>query len=145
MFKFRGRRQANSNVEVVLDVNGHIDGFKIGDMRIASPLLIKPTIEEVRDQWAALYADQSDQLEQTVRKLDEANGAIEHLIGVEEAARQLMEVMNLMVDRGTPVFSLNDAATAVDRDAMVHAVTFLRARLQGTEVPAFIKAAMVTH
>ena len=132
MFRFLSRKGV-ATPTLTLDADGHVKGFSM------------PTAEEVRDQWSALYTEQSEQLESTVAKLDEANRALEHLLGIENASRHLMDVMDLMIRKGTPVFKLNDEASPAERAAIIDAIILLRAQLTGAELPEFAKSEIVTH
>lgn len=95
-------------------------------------------VEQVRDGWASLYAQQSDMLEAVVHQLGEQANII-------VLARNFMTVVAQRTHGDAALFVINEAAAPGEADMLRHAIVSLQAALEGTELPTMVAIDRVTH
>lgn len=98
----------------------------------------EPTVDEVREEWHALYDEQTGVLESVV-------AALEAQTAIVDQARNLMVVLAQRTHSGNALFLINDHAGPGEADTLRHAIVTLQAMLEGTELPDMVAVDRVTH
>lgn len=110
------------------------------------------SVEQVRDAWADIHASDA----RIIQELQADNEQVSALLSTVtdlatemtrqvEAARHLMNVLSMRTETGVAPFRLNEDATTDNIEILAHAVLDLQAKLEGTEVPAFILAGVTVN
>lgn len=111
---------------------------QLQEMADAIRMPVEPTADQVREEWHALFTEQTEVLEATVQALTAQTLIVDQ-------ARNLMTVLAQRSHGNSPLFLINTQASPGEVDTLRHAIAALQAVLVGSEMPDMVAVDRVTH